>query len=222
MAGNCVVANFENVDNVGVWFFHSLITSAKLDLMTENEEAVHQNKPRTCHQYESTWELSNPVPGVGSSATGSEGFFVEITHLQPEYTVLLFGVHVVDTDEFPAGEADSASSNMLFPQGPGIGPFLRPPVFALCGSSFAIPSASGGNDWQAATLAAATDESGPQDWPLTSIAQPFAGAGLDNFRAGIAFMHRIAGFDAAATASPPANSNLYVFWHALGPVLAFT
>lgn len=219
------MANFENVDNVGTWTFHSHITSAKLDLMTQNEEAVHQNKPRTCHQYESTWELTNPshhAGTFGSSAQGDEGFFVEITHLQPEYTVLLFGVHVVDTDEFPAGEADSASSNLVFPTGAGIGPFLRPPVFALCGSSFAVPSASGGDDWQTATLAAATDESGPGDWPLTNIGQPFGGSGLDNFKAGIAFIHRIAGFDGQGTAAPPANSNLYVFWHALGPVAAFT
>lgn len=218
------MANYENVDNVGAWTFHSHITSAKLDLMTRNEEAVHQNKPRTCHQFESTWELTSPVEisgAAGTSAQGDEGFFNEITHLQPEWTVLMFGVHIVDTDEFPTGEADSASSNLIFPTGAGIGPFLRPPVINLCSSSFAIPDASGGGNWQTATLAGATDESGPADWPLTNIGQPFSAAGLDNFKAGLAFIHRIAGFDAQATAAPPANSNLYVFWHVIGPVAAF-
>jgi len=215
------VANFENVDNVGTWLFHSHITSAKLDLMTQNEEAVHQNKPRTCNQHEGTWELSNPAAAVGSSAQGSEGFFVDITHLQPEYTVLMFGVQVIDTDDFPTGEADSSASNFLFPTGAGIGPFLRPPVVVIGNASFAIPDASGGGNWQTATLAGATDESGPGDWPLTNLGQPFTGAGLDNFKAGLALIHRIAGFDGQATAAPPANSNLYAFWHAIGPVAAF-
>jgi hypothetical protein len=215
------VANFENVDNVGTWTFHSHITSAKLDLMTRNEEAIHQNKPRTCNQHEGTWELTNPAEGSGSSAQGDEGFFVEITHLQPEYTVLMFGVQVIDTDDFPTGEADSSSSALLFPTGAGIGPFLRPPVVVIASSSFAIPDASGGSDWQTATLAGATDESGPGDWPLTNLGQPFSAGGLDNFKSGLALIHRIAGFDGQGTASPPANSNLYAFWHAIGPVAAF-
>lgn len=206
------MANYEYTDNVGVWFFHSLITSAKLDGMAINEEANHQNKPRTCHQYESTWQ----VTGEG------EGEFIEISHLQPEHTVLLFGVHVVDTNLFPTGEADSSSEHFIFPTGAGIGPFLRPAVITLCTSSFAVPDASGGADWQTASVAAATDESGPGDWLLAALGIPFTASGLDNFKAGVALYLRIAGFDGQGTAAPPANSNFYVFWHATGPVAAYS
>lgn len=215
------MANFENVDNVGAWTFHTEMVSPKLDRMAMNEEAAHQNKPRTCHQYESTWELDSPVPASGTSAQGDEGDFVEITHLQPEWTVLLFGVQVIDSDDFPTGEADSSSSNFLFPTGPGIGPFIRPPIVSLSSSAFAVPDANNGDDWQTADLSAATDESGAADWLLTNIGQPFSGAGLDNFKAGLALIHRLAGFDGQGTSAPAANTNYYVFWHATGPVAEF-
>lgn len=205
------MANYENVDNVGTWFFHALIESSKLDLMARNEEAAHQNKPRSAHQFESTFVVN--VDGSGE--------FVEITHLQPEYTVLLFGVHVVDSDAFSVGEVDSSSEGMLFPTGPGIGPFLRPPVVTLCSSAFAVPDASGGADWQAAVLAAATNESGAGDWLLTNLGQPFTASGLDNYKAGLAFHFRIAGFDGVASTAPPANTNYYTFWHAMGSVAAY-
>lgn len=198
----------EYVENVGIWFFHALIESGKLDRMAVSEEANHQNKPRTCHQFDSTFQIDPE----------GKGAFVTLAHLQPEHTVLLFGVHVFDSDLFTT---DTSTEGFLFPTGAGIGPFLRPPVMAISPASFAIPDANNGRDWQTADLAAATDETGPSDWLLATMSQPHVAAGIDNFKAGMLFDVRTAGFDGQAPSFPGAATNYYVFWHALGSVAAY-
>ncbi len=211
------MANFEYVNDVGSWFFHALIESSKLDRMSSNEEANHQNKPRTCDQFEATYKIGEDLPDDVPFGLGS---FETLAHLEPESTALLFGVHVLDTDAF--GGTDVGSEFFLFPTGPGLGPFLRPPIMALCPSAFTIPDASSGRDWQAAVLAAATNETGAGDWLLVQIGQPHTSSGFDNFRNGIQLDCRIAGFDGVATGAPPVNSSFYVFWHVVGSVAAYS
>lgn len=202
------MANYEWTNNVGEWFFHSEHTSAKFDRMTINEEANHQNKPRTCHQYESTYEIL----GEG------DGEFVEISHLQPDHTAMLFGVQVIDSDDFAV---DVSSSNLLFPTGPGIGPFTRAPVVEFSGSAFAISDADTGFQWENADLTSPVDATAADEWLLVALGQPFAAASLDNYKAGLAFLQRIAGFDASSPNTPGAGLNYYIFWHATGPVAAY-
>lgn len=202
------MANYEHVDDVGTWFFHALIVSSKLDLMTMNEEANHQNKPRGCNEFESTYVIDSEGSGT----------FVTIAALEPEDSVLLFGVHVVDSDGWTG---TTFNESLLFPIGAGIGPFLRPPIITICCSAFAIPDASGGRSWQAGAVAGATDESGVQDWFLAVIGQPFTAGGYDNYRAGMPLLFRIAGFDGQSPNVPDANTNYYVFWHAVGSVAAY-
>lgn len=202
------MANYENVDNVGQWFFHAELVSPKFITMAENEEAVHQNKPRTAVQHESTFEIYGE----------NDGAFVEISNLRPDYTALLFGVQVIDSDDFTG---DVASSNFQFPTGPGIGPFTRPPIVSLSASAFAISDANTGFQWENAVLAGATDATGDDEWLLVALGQPFAAAALDNYKAGLALLHRIAGFDGASPSTPGAGLNYYVFWHASGPVASY-
>jgi hypothetical protein len=202
------VANYELVNDVGAWFFHALIVSPKLTRMTENEEANHQNKPRGCNQFEGTYQID--AEGTGT--------FVTLASLEPEYTALLFGVHVIDSDGW-AGT--TFFDDFPFPTGAGIGPFLRPPIMTICASSFAIPDASSGRDWQAASVAAATNESGVSDWILACIAKPYTASGYDNYKNGMPMSYRIAGFDGQAPSAPNANTNYYLFWHAVGPVAAY-
>lgn len=209
------MANFELVDDVGAWFFHALIVSVKLDRMAMNEESVHQNKPRTCHQFESTFT----VTGAGTEDVSGE--FSTITHLQPEYTVLLFGVCVVDSDEFAIGEADSSSQHLFFPTGPGIGPYLRTPVVIISPTAFSISDANGGREWRAADVTAAVDHNSPDDWLLAQVGQPLTASGLDNFKQGLQLGFRIAGFDDVDSTAPSAADNYYTFYHAMGTVAAY-
>lgn len=198
----------EYLDNVGSWFFQALIVSSKLARMATSEEANHQNKPRTCHQFDSTFTID--VEGKGE--------FVTLAHLQPEYTVLLFGVHVFDSDLF--GGTTRSSEGVVFPTGAGIGPFLRAPTIELSTAAFTVPDANGGRDWQAVSVAGAIDRTNPGDWPIAALAQPSV-ASVDNFKAGMIIQIRAAGFDGVAGVAPAANRNYYVFWHALGPVAAY-
>lgn len=202
------MANFEYQNDVGAWTFHSEILSSKFIRMSENEEANHQNKPRTVNQYESTFEVTGE----------NEGAFVEIAHLQPDYTVMLFGVHVLDSDDF-AGVV--LATHLLFPSGDGIGPFLRPPVVKLSGSAFTVSDANGGSSWQTADIASAVARDAEDEWLLLALAQPFAVTGVDNFKAGLTILERIGGFDGNAGNAPSAGTNYYVFWHAIGPVAAY-
>lgn len=202
------MANYEYQNDVGTWFFHSAVTFPKLDRMAINEEANHQNKPRTAIQYESTFEVTGE----------NQGAFVEITRLEPDYTAILFGVQVIDSDEF-AG--DVSSSNFLFPTGAGLGPFLRPPVMKISGSAFSVPDANGGASWQTADVSAAVDATATNTWFTVAIGQPFVAGGLDNYKNGIALLQRIAGFDGDAPISPSAARNYYIFWHAIGPVAEY-
>lgn len=202
------MANFEHVNDVGAWTFHSLIESSKLDRMAMNEEAIHQNKPRTCNQYESTFVVT------GENA----GNFLEITHLQPDHTALLFGVLVIDSDDFTGVVL---APTLLFPTGPGLGPFLRPPVISLSASAFSIADGDNGDSWQDADITAASAADGTNNWLLVSMRQPFAATNVDNYKAGISLMNRIAGFDGDAGVSPSAGRNYYIFYHAVGPVAVY-
>jgi len=161
---------------------------------------------RTCHQFDSTFQID--IEGKGS--------FVTLAHLQPEYTVLLFACTSWTPISSRRIPRPRAFSSLRVPDRP----FLRPPIMAISPAAFAIPDASNGATGRLHP-GRAVDKTGPSDWLLATMSQPHVAAGINNFRAGMLFDVRTAGFDGQAPAFPAAATNYYVFWHALGSVAAY-
>ena len=199
----------EWVDNSGDWFFRSLITSAKLTGDTFNEQAAHENAPRLTRQFESGY-------------TRDAGMVVA-NNFETEHFAILCGVRVVGPAEL-AGPKSILGADLVFPTGPGLGPFLRKPVFAIAASGFYAPDMPGADRWDTFDVGTAVPWTAPEEWPLVNLAVPLPE--LQNFRVGVSFYLRTAGL---GSPSSPVNlqttfdeaAHYFIFWHAFGPVEAY-
>ena len=105
------MATYEHATAIGSWFFKALMESSKLRLMTFNEEAAHRNKPNCRVQHESRWT------GVAAETYAS---------YDAAHALILQGSHYI-VDEAAAPQ-DVIHAYVPYPQGPGLGPFLRRPI----------------------------------------------------------------------------------------------
>lgn len=197
----------EWVDNGGDWFFRSEILSEKLTRNVVNEQAVHENKPRLTRQFETHY-------------TDDDGQVI-LNNFDSDFFVILAGVRIIGPAELTPART-TLGADLIFPTGPGVGPFARRPVIVCCGSAFYVPTGDGGDDWQAADLSAAVTWDDPEEWMLTNLAIPQPA--LDDFRKGVSFYIRTAGFgDLGPTMNTtfPTGGHFYLFWHAHGAVAAY-
>lgn len=192
-------------DNSGDWFFRSEILSEKLTRNTTNEHASHENKPRLVRHFESGY-------------TDADGQVV-LNNFETEHQAILSGVRIISPAELSPAKT-ILGADLLFPTGPGIGPFTRRPVINCSTCAFYVPTASGGDDWFLADMSGAVAWHDSTEWVLVNLAVPQPA--LDEFKKGIAFYLRTAGLDGDSNVTfPTSGAHFFVFWHAHGPVAAY-
>ena len=192
-------------DNGTDWFFRSEILSEKLTRNVTNEQAAHENKPRMSRHHESGYTDADS--------------YLTLNAFETDFLAILSGVRILSPAELAPGKT-ILGADLVFPTGPGVGPFTRRPTINCSASSFYISTAAGGDDWFLADLAGATAWHDSEEWILVNLGIPQPA--LDDFKKGIAFYIRTAGFGEDLNVTfPTSDAHFFIFWHAYGPVAVY-
>lgn len=207
------MAVFEHATAIGNWFFQALVESAKLRLMTFNEEAAHHNKTNARVQHETR------ITGGAHDAYDSH---------DAGHVLILQGSHWI-TDEAAAPQ-DVIHVYIPYPAGAGLGPYLRRPVPIVNGIRAVQPTFPGTPDpnlsgWAHHNVPISgdlIDFTVTNDFlclPETAVGVLGIDAGTD-FTTSLVIAHRWSNNNSLAGIGVTHHGG-YLFWRTIGHVAAY-
>lgn len=202
---------YEHASSIGTWFFKALVESAKLRQMTFNEEAAHHNKANCRYQQE-----SRTTGGVQDNYNAFD----------QAHALILQGVHAV-ADEATAAPA-VINAYVPYPQGAGLGPFLRRPIPVVHGfrgvlSAFpGTPTLANLSYHDVDLIGDVQEVHGSASFyamPETAVGVTGIDAGTD-FRTSLVIAHRWSNNENGSGIGAVHHGG-YLFWRVLGHVAAY-